>query len=31
VTERIARKPSAEFSARQLVAENGGSPNALGW
>jgi tetratricopeptide (TPR) repeat protein len=31
VTERIARKPSAEASARQLVAENGGSPNALGW
>lgn len=24
VTERVARKPSAETSARQLVAENGG-------
>ncbi len=29
VTERAARKPSAEASARQLVAENGGSPDAL--
>ena len=31
VTERTARKPSAEASARQLVAENGGSPDALRW
>ncbi|HJY73165.1 MAG TPA: methyltransferase domain-containing protein, partial [Streptosporangiaceae bacterium] len=31
VTERVARKPSAEASARQLVAENGGSLDALGW
>jgi hypothetical protein len=31
VTERVARKPSAEASARQLVAENGGSLNAVGW
>ena len=31
VTERVARKPSAEASARQLVIENGGSPEALRW
>jgi tetratricopeptide (TPR) repeat protein len=31
VAERVARKPSAEASARQLVAENGGSPDALRW
>jgi hypothetical protein len=31
VTERAARKPSAETSARQLVAENGGSLDAVGW
>jgi len=31
VTERVARKPSAETSARQLVAENGGSLDAVGW
>jgi len=31
VTERVARKPSAEASARQLVTENGGSPDALRW
>jgi hypothetical protein len=31
VSERVARKPSAEASARQLVAENGGSVDALGW
>jgi tetratricopeptide (TPR) repeat protein len=31
VTERAARKPSAGASARQLVAENGGSPDALRW
>jgi hypothetical protein len=31
VTERVARKPTAEASARQLVAENGGSPDALRW
>jgi len=31
VTERVARKPSAETSARQLVAENGGSLAALDW
>src|SRR5580693_5187908 len=31
VTERVARKPSAEASARQLVAENGGSLDAVGW
>ena len=31
VTERVARKPSAEASARQLVTENGGSPGALRW
>jgi hypothetical protein len=31
VTERVARKPSAETSARQLVAENGASLDAVGW
>jgi tetratricopeptide (TPR) repeat protein len=31
VAERVARKPSAEVSARQLVAENGGSPDSLRW
>ena len=31
VTERAARKPTAEASARQLVAANGGSPGALRW
>ena len=31
VTERVARKPSAEAAARQLVAANGGSPDALRW
>ena len=31
VSERVARKPAAEASARQLVAENGGSLEALGW
>ena len=31
VAERVARKPSAEASARQLVAQNGGSPDALRW
>jgi tetratricopeptide (TPR) repeat protein len=31
VTERIARKPTAEAAARQLIAENGGSPDALRW
>ena len=31
VAERVARKPSAEASARQLVAGNGGSPDALRW
>ena len=31
VAERVARKPSAEASARQLVTENGGSPDALRW
>jgi tetratricopeptide (TPR) repeat protein len=31
VTERTARKPSAEASARRLVAANGGSPGALRW
>ncbi len=31
VSERVARKPAAEASARQLVAENGGSVDALGW
>jgi tetratricopeptide (TPR) repeat protein len=31
VTERAARKPPAEASARQLVTANGGSPDALRW
>jgi len=31
VTERVARKPSAEASARRLVTENGGSAGALSW
>ncbi len=31
VTERVARKPAAEASARQLVIENGGSPDVLRW
>ena len=31
VTERMARKPAAGPSARRLVAENGGSPDALRW
>jgi tetratricopeptide (TPR) repeat protein len=31
VTERVARKPSAEASAGRLVTENGGSPGALRW
>jgi hypothetical protein len=31
VAERVARKPSAEASARQLVIENGGSPDTLRW
>jgi tetratricopeptide (TPR) repeat protein len=31
VTERVARKPSGEASARRLVTENGGSPGALRW
>jgi hypothetical protein len=31
VTERVARKPSAGASARQLVTANGGSPAALHW
>jgi tetratricopeptide (TPR) repeat protein len=31
VTERVARKPTAEAAARHLVAENGGSPDALRW
>src|SRR5271166_4790372 len=31
VTERAARKPTAEAAARQLIAENGGSPDALRW
>ncbi len=31
VTERVARKPAAEASARQLVIENGGSADALRW
>ena len=31
MTERVARKPSAETSARQLVAENGASLDAVGW
>jgi tetratricopeptide (TPR) repeat protein len=31
VAERVARKPAAEASARRLVAENGGSADALTW
>ena len=31
VAERVARKPAAEAAARQLIAENGGSPDALRW
>src|ERR1017187_3065260 len=31
VTERVARKPAAEASARQLVVANGGSPDVLRW
>jgi tetratricopeptide (TPR) repeat protein len=31
VTERIARKPTSEAAARQLITENGGSPDALRW
>jgi tetratricopeptide (TPR) repeat protein len=31
VTERVARKPSAQASARRLVTENGGSASALSW
>jgi len=31
VAERVARKPSAEAAARQLVTENGGPPDALRW
>ena len=31
VTERAARKPTAEAAARQLVAANGGSLDALRW
>lgn len=31
VTERVARKPSAETSAHQLVAENGASLDAVSW
>jgi hypothetical protein len=31
VTERVARKPSAEAAARQLVVANGGSSDALRW
>ncbi len=31
VTERVARKPTAEASARQLVTANGGSADALRW
>jgi tetratricopeptide (TPR) repeat protein len=31
VAERVARKPTAEASARQLVTQNGGSPDALRW
>jgi tetratricopeptide (TPR) repeat protein len=31
VTERVARKPTAEPSARQLVLGNGGSADALRW
>jgi len=31
VTERVARKPTAEAAARQLITENGGSLDALHW
>ena len=31
VAERVARKPSAEAAARQLVVANGGSPDPLRW
>ena len=31
VTERVARKPTAEVAARQLITENGGSLDALRW
>ena len=31
VTERTARKPTAEAAAASLIAENGGSPDALRW
>ena len=31
VAERVARKPSAEAAARQLITENGGSLDALRW
>ena len=31
VTERIARKPTSEAAARQLITENGGSLDALRW
>ena len=31
ITERAARKPTAEAAARKLIAENGGSPDALRW
>jgi hypothetical protein len=31
VTERIARKPTAEAAARQLITENGGSLDTLRW
>ncbi len=31
VTERVARKPTAEAAARRLLTENGGSLDALRW
>jgi tetratricopeptide (TPR) repeat protein len=31
VTERVARKPTAEAAARQLITENGGSLDVLRW
>jgi tetratricopeptide (TPR) repeat protein len=31
ITERAARKPTAEAAARKLIAENGGSSDALRW
>ena len=31
VTERVARKPTAEAAARRLITENGGSLDALLW